>query len=157
MDHIKKLACSNHVHFLGCFYLLIIGLIGWWYGITWYQGIGSWMPWYQESNIAFERADMYLLMTVLLIGASFMTGVLVMDQEYKKLTILKVSYLFGLSTLMISSVSGGFLAFSFFLGYKDGALYPVFFLVTGIAVGLQIIRIALKQTSQPENNTLAHE
>ncbi|AUB67261.1 hypothetical protein CSW12_31005 (plasmid) [Bacillus cereus] len=157
MDHIKKLARSNHVHFIGLLYLLIVGMFGWWHGITWYQGIGNWMPWYQESSIAFERADMYLLMTVLLIGASFMTGVLVMDQDYKKLTILKVSYLFGLSTLMLSSVCGGFLAFGFFLGYKDGAFYPLFFLVTGIVVGLQIIRIALKQTSQPEKNTLAHE
>lgn len=108
MDHLKKLARSNHVHFLGCLYLLIVGMCGWWHGITWYQGIGSWLPWYDESSITFERAHMYLLMTVLLIGASFMTGLLVMDQDYKKLTILKVSYLFGLSTLMISSVCGVF-------------------------------------------------
>lgn len=157
MDHIKKLARSNHVHFLGWLYLLIVGMFGWWHGITWYQGIGSWLPWYHESSITFERAHMYLLMTVLLIGASFMTGLLVMDQDYKKLTIFKVSYLFGLSTLMISSVCGVFFTFGFFLGYKDGAFYPLVFLITGIVVGLQIIRMTLKQTSQPEKNTLAHE
>ncbi|WP_256942038.1 hypothetical protein [Bacillus thuringiensis] len=86
-----------------------------------------------------------------------MTGLLVMDQDYKKLTIFKVSYLFGLSTLMISSVCGVFFALGFFLGYKDGAFYPLVFLVTGIVVGLQIIRITLKQTSQSEKNTLAHK
>lgn len=157
MDRIKKLARSNHVHFLGLLYLLIVGMFGWWHGITWYQGIGIWMPWYQEPSTIFERIDVYLLVTVLLIGASFMTGALIMDQDYKKLTILKASYLFGFSTLIIGIVCGGFLAFGFFLGYKDGVFYPLFFLVTSIVVGLQIIRIALKQTSKPEKNTLVHE